>query len=75
MSLDLRTGYRFRLPRGQTLDAFLDIFNATNEPNFDNPTPTNNSSDRRNPSTFLNLTEIFNGGPTRTAQINVRFGF
>jgi hypothetical protein len=60
MSLDLRTGYRFRLPRGQTLDAFLDIFNATNEPNFDNPTPTNNSSDRRNPSTFLNLTEIFN---------------
>jgi hypothetical protein len=73
--LDFRAGYRFRLARGRTLDAFLDLFNATNEPNFANPTPTNNQSDQRIPATFLRRTATIDESPTRTAQINVRFGF
>jgi hypothetical protein len=79
--LDLRLGYRFRLPGGRTLDAFLDLFNATNEPNFANPinvtTNTNNvnASDRRLASTFLKLTQTLDESPTRTAQLNLRFGF
>jgi hypothetical protein len=61
---------------GRTLDAFVDIFNATNEPNFALPTTTNSgqASDRRLP-TFLLLTDIANGGPTRTIQLNLRYGF
>ena len=57
------------------------MFNATNEPNFANPinvtTNTNNvnSADRRLAGTFLRLTQTLNESPTRTAQINVRYGF
>jgi hypothetical protein len=69
MNLDLRGGYRFRMKGNRTLDAFIDVFNVTNEPNFANPL-----GDRR-VGTFLLLTTIFNGGPTRTAQLNMRFGF
>jgi hypothetical protein len=79
--LDLRLGYRFRIGGSRTLDAFLDIFNATNEPNFANPinvtTTTNNvnSSDRRLRDTFLKITSTLDESPTRTAQINIRYGF
>jgi hypothetical protein len=73
--LDFRAGYRFRLGGGRTLDAFLDLFNATNEPNFANPIAANVSSDRRIPASFLRLTSTIDESPTRTAQINVRFGF
>jgi hypothetical protein len=78
LSVDFRGGYRFRLPGSRTLDTFIDVFNLTNEPNFANPitTTTNNAngSDQRLPN-FLRLTTIFNGGPTRTVQFNVRYGF
>ena len=73
--VDLRAGYRFRLAGGRTLDAFLDVFNTTNEPNFANPIAANNRSDRRVPATFLRLTSTLNESPTRTAQINLRYGF
>ncbi|HEY3092531.1 MAG TPA: hypothetical protein VGJ52_05520, partial [Vicinamibacterales bacterium] len=79
--LDLRAGYRFRIGGGRTLDAFLDVFNLTNEPNFANPinvnTNTNNvnSADSRLTGTFLRITQTLNESPTRTAQINVRYGF
>jgi hypothetical protein len=79
--LDFRAGYRIRLAGGRTIDAFLDIFNLTNEPNFANPinvtTNTNNvnQSDRRLPATFLRITQTLDESPTRTAQINLRFGF
>jgi hypothetical protein len=79
--VDLRAGYRFRVGVGRTLDAFLDVFNLTNEPNFANPinvnTNTNNvnSADRRLTGTFLRITQTLNESPTRTAQINVRYGF
>jgi hypothetical protein len=76
--LDFRAGYRIRLPHGRTLDAFLDVFNASNEPNFANPITAaaqNTASDRRVPASFLVLTQVVDGSPTRTAQINLRFGF
>jgi Carboxypeptidase regulatory-like domain/TonB-dependent Receptor Plug Domain len=73
--LDLRMGYRFRLAGNRTIDAFLDLFNATNEPNFANPIAANNSSDRRIPASYLALTQTLNESPTRTAQLNFRFGF
>ena len=78
--VDVRAGYVFRLPGGRTLDAFVDMFNATNEPNFANPinvtanTGNVNSSDRRLTPTFLNLTSLVNG-VTRTFQLNMRLGF
>ena len=67
---DLRAGYRLQLGGPRTLDLFLDIFNATNRANFANP-----SVDQRLPATFLRLLDVSDEGPTRTAQINVRYGF
>jgi hypothetical protein len=78
MSVDIRTGYQFRFGGLKTLNVFFDVFNLTNEPNFASPINTTGlgpSSDRRLSATFLKLTEIFNGGPTRTMQLNVRYGF
>ena len=74
----MRAGYRIRLNGGRTIDAFLDIFNLTNEPNFANPTNVTNPAvlaDRRVAASFLQLTALVDGSPTRTAQINLRFGF
>jgi Carboxypeptidase regulatory-like domain/TonB-dependent Receptor Plug Domain len=77
-SFDVRAGYVFRLPGGRTLNAFVDMFNSSNEPNFANPTNFNAggvvSSDRRLTPTFLNLTSLVNG-VTRTFQLNARLGF
>jgi hypothetical protein len=67
--VDLRAGYRIRIGGGRTVDAFLDVFNLTNEPNFANPT-----GDRRSPN-FLRITSTIDESPTRTAQLNFRFGF
>jgi hypothetical protein len=57
------------MANGRTLDAFLDVFNLSNEPNFAVPT-----GDQRQP-TFLRITSTIDESPTRTAQINVRYGF
>ena len=65
----MRAGYRFRLRGSRTLEAYLDVFNLTNEPNFANPT-----GDQRHPL-FLVLQSIVNGGPTRTAQLQLRYAF
>ena len=70
---DLRAGYRIQLGGGRTLDAFLDIFNVTNRANF--AALGNNQQDRRQPASFLRLLDVSDEGPTRTAQINVRYGF
>jgi hypothetical protein len=67
---DIRAGYRIRLGGGRTLDAFLDVFNVTNRANFANP-----AGDQRLPATFLRLVETSDEGPTRTAQINLLYGF
>ncbi len=76
--VDFRAGYRIRLAGGRTIDAFLDIFNLTNEPNFarpvQDPATTGGASDRRL-ATFLQLTATSDESPTRTAQLNLRYGF
>jgi hypothetical protein len=61
------------LGRQQTLDLFLDMFNITNRPNFQNPTTSAGISDRRL-TNFLLLREL-EDGVTRTAQFNVRYAF
>lgn len=68
--VNLRGGYRFRLPGNRTLQAHVDVFNVLNRANFNTP-----SSDRRTASTFLISRSILNGGPTRTAQLNLKFTF
>jgi hypothetical protein len=66
----MRAGWRFNLSENRFLQAHIDVFNATNRANFVNP-----SSDRRTPDTFLILRTILNGGPTRTAQLNIKYTF
>jgi hypothetical protein len=68
--VDLRGGYRLQLGGRRTLDLFLDVFNLANRANFANP-----SVDQRLPATFLRLLDVSDEGPTRTAQINIRYGF
>jgi hypothetical protein len=68
MSLDVRAGYRFRMPGSRTLDALIDVFNLTNHANFQTPT-----GDQRQ-ALFLRLTAIA-ATPTRTVQLNLRYGF
>jgi hypothetical protein len=66
--LNMRAGYRFRLPGNRSLQAHLDVFNVTNRPNFNNP-----NGDRRDTATFLILRSTV--APTRTAQFNVKYSF
>jgi hypothetical protein len=66
----MRAGYRFRLRDTRTLEASLDVINLSNHANFANP-----ASDVRFPATFLIVTDIVNGGPTRTLQFNLRYAF
>jgi hypothetical protein len=70
LSVDLRAGYQFRLASNRTLNLFLDVFNLGNRTNFANP-----GTDRRQTSTFLNLTSVSASSFTRTIQLNARFGF
>jgi carboxypeptidase family protein/TonB-dependent receptor-like protein len=76
--INMRAGYRFKLPGDRSLQVHVDVFNLTNRANFNSPVATSGgvtSSDRRNASTFLVTRSILNGGPTRTAQLNVKFTF
>jgi len=76
----VRAAYRFKLPGNgnRRIMAYVDVFNVTNRANFNNPTATTGgvtSADRRDAATFLILRSIRNGGPSRTAQFNVRYDF
>jgi hypothetical protein len=74
----MRAGYRFKLPGNRSLQAHVDVFNVTNRANFNNPTATSGgvtSADRRDTATFLILRSIRGGGPTRTAQFNLKYSF
>ncbi len=76
--LSARAGYRFRLPGNRALQAHVDVFNVTDHANFNNPTDTVGgvtSSDRRDATRFLVLRSIRGGGPSRTAQFNLRYSF
>jgi hypothetical protein len=66
--LNMRAGYRFRMPKGHSLQAHVDIFNVTNRNNFNTP-----NGDRRDTATFLILRSVVN--PTRTAQLNLKYSF
>jgi hypothetical protein len=72
--INMRGGYRFKLPGGRELQAHVDVFNVTNHANFNSPT-ANGVADRRDAATFLILRSILNGGPTRTAQFNLKYTF
>jgi len=50
------------------LQAHVDVFNLTNHANFNVP-----NGDRRDAATFLIVRSILNGGPTRTAQFNLKY--
>jgi hypothetical protein len=67
--LDVRTGYRLRLPSNRTIDLFGEVFNATNRANFNNPT-----GDRRS-GNFLVPVALRGGGFPRQFQIGARLGF
>ena len=74
----VRFGYQFTVSRNRQLRAYLDVFNITNRANFNNPTATVGTvtgADRRDAATFLVLRSIRDGGPTRTAQLNIRYSF
>lgn len=73
-SLDMRAGYVIRMAGGRTLNLFVDAFNATNEPNFANPTNNGGLADRRIAASFLSMTALTNG-VARTFQLNARLGF
>jgi hypothetical protein len=69
--IDLRAGWRGHLRTTHIVELFLDVFNVTNQTNWENP-----SGDRRTPSTFLVLTNLRGGsGFPRQAQIGVRYAF
>ncbi len=66
--LDLRVGYRLRAA-ARTIDMFAEIFNVTNEPNFNNPTGDQRSGN------FLIVNSLVGGGIPRQLQLGVRMGF
>jgi hypothetical protein len=68
----IRAAYRFKLPGNgnRRVMAYVDVFNVTNRANFNNPT-----GNRMDAATFLIVRSIRNGGPSRTAQFNVRYDF
>jgi len=70
---DLRAGYRIRFGGDRSLDLFLDVFNLTNRANF--ATLGGSQQDQRQPASFLRLLDVSDEGPTRTAQLNIRYGF
>jgi hypothetical protein len=67
--LDMRLSYRLRLRAERSIDVGMDVFNATNEPNFSNP-----SGDQRLP-TFLVPNTLASGGIPRQVQVSMRFTF
>lgn len=69
--IDMRAGWRARLGKEQSLDIYLDIFNITDEVNWNNP-----SGDRRLAATFLQLNTLRGGsGFPRQANFGVRYAF
>jgi hypothetical protein len=65
--LNMRAGYRIKLPGNRTMQAHIDVFNVTNRANFVTP-----NGDRRD-ATFLILSSV--NAPTRTAQFNLKYTF
>jgi hypothetical protein len=77
--IDVRAGWRGRMPGDRALEVFFDIFNITNRTNWDNPTNVTSGAlagaDRRLP-TFLELRNLRGGsGFPRQAAFGVRYVF
>jgi hypothetical protein len=77
--VDVRAGWRRKMGSARALELFLDIYNITNRANFDNPTASGtpgSATDRRLPTTFLQLTNLRGGGGfPRQAMMGARFVF
>jgi hypothetical protein len=78
--VDVRAGWRGRVPGGQTLELFFDIFNVTNRANWNNPTNASfgpyDFADRRLAATFLQLRTLRGGsGFPRQAAFGLRYVF
>ncbi len=77
--VDVRAGWRGRLPRNHAVEIFLDIFNITNRVNWTNPTNTTTpttGADRRLTATFLQLRNLRGGsGFPRQAAFGARYTF
>ena len=70
--LDMRIGYRVRVPNNRTIDLFAEIFNVTDRANFLVSTTT--TGDRRLAS-FLVPNELRGGGFPRQLQLGAKLTF
>jgi hypothetical protein len=80
VQVDVRAGWRGRMPGNRALELFFDIFNITNRANWDNPTNVTSGpysfADRRLAATFLQLRNLRGGsGFPRQAALGVRYVF
>lgn len=81
--MDVRAGWRTRMPGERALEVFFDIFNVTNRTNWDNPWNVNLGgaqgnlfADRRLSANFLQLRTLRGGsGFPRQAAFGVRYVF
>jgi hypothetical protein len=78
--IDVRAGWRGRMPGGRALELFLDIFNITNRTNWNNPENVTSGAysgaDRWLTNTFLQLRNLRGGsGFPRQALFGVRYVF
>src|SRR5262249_47627460 len=71
--INMRGGYRLKLPGGRELQAHVDVVNLPNE--AIQAISNSRSGARRDAATFLLVRSILNGGPTRTAQFNLKYSF
>ena len=68
--VDGRAGYTLEMPNADTLEAYVDFINMTNNSNFNQP-----SGDRRRSSTYLILRSLVNNGLPRQLQIGLRYAY
>jgi hypothetical protein len=68
--VDGRAGYTVEMPNADTLEAYVDFINVTNNSNFNQP-----SGDRRRSSTYLILRSLVNNGLPRQLQLGLRYAY
>ena len=68
--VDGRAGYTVEMPNADTLEAYVDFINITNNSNFNQP-----SGDRRRSSTYLILRTLVNNGLPRQLQLGLRYAY
>ena len=68
--VDGRAGYTLEMPNADTLEAYVDFINMTNNSNFNQP-----SGDRRRSSTYLILRSLVNNGLPRQLQLGLRYAY